>query len=82
MKFFFESLLEKYSRLSPMGQARLIAAVIALVLVLGVLVLAMVSAGRYWRRVLRKPMKPAPLREDDWASKPLTPPDRAREESP
>ena len=64
------SLLES---LSPVDRTKVVMTLLGLVL-LGLTLLAMIWwGGRYMRRMVRKPLKPIPLREHDWASKPLVP---------
>ena len=58
-------------RLPPVVRARVILALVGLVM-LAVLTTTMIwLVGRYWRRQIRKPLPPVHPHQDDWASKPL-----------
>ncbi len=62
-------------RLDPKSRAKVIMALLALVLV-GVLLVAMaIIGGRSLLRIARKSHGPTPRHEDDWYRKPLVPKD-------
>jgi hypothetical protein len=65
-----------FERLDPPSRAKVMMALLALVLVGVTLVLATVVAGRYLRRIARHTRGKTPTRHDDWYRKPLIPPER------
>jgi hypothetical protein len=67
-----KSLLE---RLDPESRAKVVMALLALVLVGVGLVLLTIVAGRHLRRIARHSPEKAPRHEDDWSRKPLVPND-------
>lgn len=65
--------------IEPVVRAKLVMALLALV-VLGIGLLAMiVMGGRYARRVARTPLPPSRVHEDRWYAKPLDSPDSSLE---
>ncbi len=69
-------------RLTPVNRARVMLALLALLVVGLALIGLAIVAGRYVLREVRKSHGPTPLREDDWYRKPLVPrdpPPRARD---
>lgn len=63
------------TRLDPANRAKVLMALLALVLVgLGLVALAWIG-GRRLRRVIKQPLKPARRFEDQWYRKPLAPQD-------
>jgi hypothetical protein len=60
-------------RLDPANRAKVLMALLALVLVgMGLMALAWIG-GRRLRRVIKQPLKPAQRFEDQWYRKPLAP---------
>jgi hypothetical protein len=60
-------------RLDPPNRARVLMALLALVLVGAGLVLATIVGGRYLRKIARQTPAKTPRHEDDWYRKPLIP---------
>ncbi len=64
-------------RLDPQRRAKVLMALLGLVLV-GVALVAMAYlGGRYLRRMIKQPVRSTRPRDDDWARKPLIPPEPA-----
>jgi len=62
-------------RLDPERRAKVIMALLGVVLAGLAIVALTVLLGRHFLRAARKPVPPAPRREDDWFRKPLVPRD-------
>ena len=60
-------------RLDPASRAKVMMALLGLVVLGAALVLMVWVGGRYMRRIARERPKPTPLHSDDWAKKPLAP---------
>lgn len=68
-------------RLPPVTKAKLLLALLGIV-VLGLgMVLLVILGGRYVRRLSRAELKPSHREGDDWFRKPLTPPAAPRDDS-
>lgn len=61
-------------RLPPEARARVVMAILGLVIVAGALVALIVMIGRQYRRRARLGYRPIRPRPDEWAEKPLAPP--------
>ena len=62
-------------RLDPVQRAKVMMALLGLVLVGGMLIVMVFFAGRQLRRIARKRPAPTPQRDNDWYRKPLIPPE-------
>lgn len=63
------------TRLDPATRAKVLMALLGIVLLGVALVAFVVLNGRYFRRIARKRWGPTELRQEDWYRKPLTPSD-------
>ena len=59
-------------RLDPANRAKVLMAILGLVVLGGVLVAMIWLGARYVRRVAREPLRPTSPRQDDWYRKPLS----------
>jgi hypothetical protein len=62
-------------RLDPQRRAKVLMALLGLVLLGVALVAIAYLGGRYLRRVIQQPVRSTRPRDDDWAAKPLIPPE-------
>ncbi|MBI3839314.1 MAG: hypothetical protein HY288_15455 [Planctomycetia bacterium] len=60
-------------RLDPERRAKVVMALLGVILAGLALVALVVLCGRHFRRVMGKPVHPTPRHQDDWFRKPLVP---------
>ncbi len=65
--------MQLIERLPPVTKARILMALLGIILLGLALILMIVLGGRYVRRLSRSKVAARPQREDDWYRKPLTP---------
>jgi hypothetical protein len=64
-------------RLDPQRRAKVLMALLGLVLVGVALIVLAFLGGRYLRRVIKQPIRATRPGDDDWSRKPLIPPEPA-----
>jgi hypothetical protein len=72
--------MQLIDRLPPVTKARILMALLGIIVLGLTLILMIVLGGRYVRRLSRAQVPSRPHRDDDWYRKPLTPPDETPDE--